>query len=73
MNIISDEAFRWFLTVLTGGVSGAWVVYDAINLGRMRRADRRNAIVRDKQFGYAMGVIIGTIGVIGALRFHQVL
>ena len=29
--------------------------------------------VRDKIFGYGMGIIIGALGVLGCLRFHDVM
>jgi hypothetical protein len=75
MTLISDTAFRVLLTVLTGGVAGVWLVHDAVCLARLARLrePRRDPLVADKRFGYAMGVVIGTIGVIGALRFNGVL
>jgi hypothetical protein len=33
----------------------------------------RDALVADQRFGYAMGVVIGVLGVIGTLRFNGVL
>ena len=73
MNLVSADAFKWFLTALTGGLAGVWFVYDAINLARTRHADRKNPVVRDKHFGYVMGMIIGVIGIVGCLRFHGVI
>ena len=73
MTVMSDTAFRWFLTALTGGLAGSWLIYDAINLWRTRRADRGDPVVRDKHFGYVMGIVIGAIGIIGVLRYHGVL
>ena len=32
----------------------------------------RDPLVRDRRFGYAMGIVIGLIGVVGCLRFHDV-
>ena len=72
MNIVSQTAFEWFVTVLTGGVAGAWLVYDAFNLYKTRNADRQDPIVRDKHFGYVVGMVIGIVGVLGCLRFHGV-
>jgi hypothetical protein len=71
--IVSTAAFQWFLSGLTGIVAGAWFCYDGIRLVQLRRGDRGVATVRDKQFGYAMGMVIGALGVIGVLRFHGVL
>jgi hypothetical protein len=71
--IISDHAFLWFVTVLTGGFAGLWVIYDVINLYRTRNGDRSDAIVRDKHFGYVMGIIIGLVGILGCLRAHGVM
>ena len=72
MNILSDAAFVWVLTALTGGVSTAWLLYDARNLWRSRGADGGDPLVRDRRFGYVMGVIIALIGVVGALRHHGI-
>lgn len=73
MNVMSPRAFDWFITLVTGGVAAAWFVYDAVNLARARRLDGTDAKVRDRRFGYVMGMIIGVIGVIGALKFQGVL
>lgn len=72
MNIVSQTAFEWFVTAVTGGVAGAWVIYDARNLFVTRNDDRQDPIVRDKHFGYMMGIVIGLVGVFGCLRFHGV-
>ena len=73
MNLVSDEAFRWVLTILVAGLSVAWFVYDARNLYRARGDDRRDPLVRDRHFGYVMGMIIAAIGIVGSLRFHGVI
>jgi hypothetical protein len=73
MNLVSDDAFKWLLSIATGGLAGTWLVYDAISLVRSRRADRTDPIIRDKQFGYVTGMVIGVIGVFGTLRFLIVL
>jgi len=73
MNILSDHAFHWFLMIVTGGFAGAWFVYDLWSLWRSRNADRSDPIVRDRQFGYVVGMTIGVLGVIGVLKFHGVL
>lgn len=70
--LMSPTAFKWFLTILTGGLAGAWFIYDSINLIRTRNLDRSDAVVRDKHFGYVIGILIGIIGVVGCLRFHGV-
>ncbi len=70
--LMSPTAFKWFLTILTGGLAGAWFIYDSINLIRTRNLDRNDAVVRDRHFGYVMGMIIGIVGVVGCLKFHGV-
>jgi hypothetical protein len=70
--LMSEAAFKWFLTILTGGLAGAWFFYDSFNLIRTRNADRSDPVVRDKHFGYVMGIAIGVVGVLGCLRFHGV-
>jgi hypothetical protein len=71
--ILSPTAFKWFLTLVTGIVAGTWVLYDLFNLYRIRTADKRDPLVRDKVFGYFCGIAVGVIGVLGCLRFHDVM
>jgi hypothetical protein len=71
--LVSQTVFEWFVTIVTGGVAGAWFVYDIINLIRVRRADGRDPLIRDRRFGYVMGILIGLAGVLGCLRFHDVM
>jgi hypothetical protein len=73
MNLVSDEVFRWFLTLMTGLLAAGWFIYDTINLVRTRHADRQDPVVRDKHFGYVIGLVIGAIGIVGVLRYHGVL
>ena len=70
--LMSAGAFKWFLTILTGGLAGSWFFYDSFNLFRIRNADKKDPIVRDKIFGYLVGIAIGVVGVLGCLRFHDV-
>ena len=70
--LMSPGAFKWFITAITGGVAGAWAIYDSINLIRTRNLDRGDAVVRDRHFGYVIGIIIGVAGVFGCLLFHDV-
>ncbi len=70
--LVSPLAFKWFLTLFTGIVAAVWFVYDAIKLVRLRTADGADPVVRDKRFGYAIGIVIGAIGVIGCLMFQGV-
>lgn len=70
---MSPTTFKWFLTFLTGGLAGAWFIYDLINLIRARRLDRSDPVVRDKHFGYVMGMVIGAVGVIGCLLYWNVI
>jgi hypothetical protein len=73
MTLFSEPTFRLLLSVITGGIGGAWAIHDIVFLARLRGADRRDPLVADKGFGYAMGIVIGTIGVVGTLRFNGVL
>ncbi len=68
--ILSASAFDWVLSAMTGIVAAVWFVYDAINITRLRKADGADPIVRDKRFGYVMGILIGLVGVIGVAYHH---
>lgn len=71
--IVSNEVFRGFLSVMTAGVAGIWGTVDAFRFLALRDADSRDPIVRDKRFGYAIGVAVGVVGVVGTLRFNGVM
>jgi hypothetical protein len=73
MTLVSDQMFRLLLSLVTGGVAAAWTIHDLVLIARLRGADRRDPLVADKLFGYATGIVIGTIGVAGTLRFNGVL
>lgn len=70
MNILSPTFVTWFVTVGTMALSVVWLVYDTRNLLRLRGADRKNPLVRDKLFGYVIGIITAIIGIVGVLRYH---
>ena len=71
--LMSPEAFRWFLTGITGVVAFLWIFYDLYNLSRLRGKDPADPVVRDKRFGYLIGMLVGVVGTVGVLRFHDVL
>jgi len=73
MNLVSDHVFRLLLSAVTGGVAAVWVIHDLVLVARLRSAGRGDSLVADKRFGYAMGIVIGMIGVIGTLRFNGVI
>ncbi len=70
MNLVSQNLVTWFITVVTLSLSVSWLVYDTRNLLRMRGADRKNPLVRDKLFGYGIGIITAIVGIVGVLRYH---
>ncbi|MEO8549811.1 MAG: hypothetical protein ABI678_07550 [Kofleriaceae bacterium] len=67
---MTDLQFRWFLTLLTGGVSFVWFIFDARNLARTRGLSSADPKVRDRRFGYVMGLVIATIGVLGSAKYQ---
>jgi hypothetical protein len=71
--LASDHVFHWICMIGVGGLSVLWFLYDSINLYRLRTADRRDPLVRDKHFGYVMGLVISTIGMVGALRYQGII
>ncbi len=71
--LVSPAVFKAIVSILTGGLAGTWVVHDILFISRLKGADRRDPLVRDKLFGYSMGILIGVLGVVGTLRFNGVL
>ena len=70
--MIPGSTFHLLLSLAVGGVAALWLIHDAVLLARLRGSGR-DPLVADKRFGYAMGIVIGAIGVIGTLRFNGVL
>ncbi|MEO8840117.1 MAG: ABC transporter permease [Kofleriaceae bacterium] len=68
---MTADQFRWFLTLVTGGVSAIWFLADARKLIRTGRADGADPSVRDRRFGYTMGLVIATIGIVGSLKLNH--
>jgi ABC-type lipoprotein release transport system permease subunit len=68
---MSPDQFRWFLTLITGGVSVIWFLSDARKLIRTGREDGANPSVRDRRFGYTMGLMIATIGIVGSAKLNH--
>ena len=73
MTELPDSVFRLLLSVLTGGLAGTWLIHDLVLLARLRRADRRDPLIRDQRFGYVIGIVIGVIGLVGTMRFNGLL
>lgn len=66
---LSFTAFYAFMTITTGGVSAVWFAVDLRNLLRTRALDGANPVVRDRKFGYSIGLVIATIGMLGSTLF----
>ena len=62
-------AFYAFMTATTGGVSAIWFAFDLRNLVRARSLDGSDPVVRDRKFGYSMGLVIAMIGMLGSAKF----
>ncbi|HEY5935633.1 MAG TPA: hypothetical protein VIU61_13380 [Kofleriaceae bacterium] len=72
--IFSVDTFKWIMTILTG-LGASWALVDIIYIIRLVRsgADSNDPLVKDKYFGYAIGIAIGLLGFAGILRYHDVL
>lgn len=68
---MTPDQFRWFITLITGGVSVIWFLSDARKLIRTGREDGANPSVRDRRFGYTMGLVIATIGIVGSAKLNH--
>lgn len=73
MDLVPVDVFNWILTAMTGIFAAAWLVYDLRNLTTLRGKDFADPLIRDRRFGYLMGIAIAVIGLVGVLRFHGVL
>lgn len=73
MKLLSDDGFRLFLSLVTAGVGVVWTINELRLMSRLRGKDRADKRVGDQWFGYAVGVLIGVLGIVGTLRFNGVL
>jgi len=67
-NPMTDYQFQWFFTIVTGGVSAVWFLFDMKKLLRVRKLDTTDPSIRDRRFGYVMGLVIASIGMIGSAK-----
>jgi hypothetical protein len=67
--VMPDSVFRLLLSILTGGASGVWLIHDFVMLLRLPRAGG-DLQLGDRRFGYVVGVVIATIGLVGTARFN---
>jgi hypothetical protein len=73
IELVPDALFRWLLTIIVAGVCAPWLFYDTRNLVRTLRMDGADPSVRDKRFGYAIGICVAIIGLVGTLMYRGVL
>ncbi|CAN5263603.1 hypothetical protein BH11MYX1_BH11MYX1_43370 [soil metagenome] len=65
---MTPNQFLWFLTLATGGVSLLWLLWDVSNLRKALKLDMTVPGNRDKRFGYSIGIVIATLGIVGSAR-----
>lgn len=66
--IMDHDTFMWVVpTLLTMGLSVAWLVYDLYRLKKFwpERSERHDEI-----FGSYIGMSIAILGIVGTLRYH---
>ena len=66
-DLLSAALFGWLMTLLVIGSGVVWLTVDTIRLRRALRDDTSRPSVRDRVFGSIIGLLIGTIGLGGAL------
>jgi hypothetical protein len=66
----SHSTYMLVCALLTGVVAAYWIVIDSVRLARALRDDRRQPEVRDRFFGSMIGLVVGAIGVFGALNYY---
>lgn len=70
-DLVSPTTYKWFVTSISI-LLAAWAFYDIVKWLRLRGQDARDPLVRDKIWGYALGIGMGILTVVGVLRYHGV-
>jgi hypothetical protein len=68
--ILPWRVFDALITAAVGVVAVVWLIYDAINLARTAGADGRDPLIRDRRFGYVIGMIIAVVGLAGVVKHY---
>ena len=74
MRQLTPQVFLWLASAILLGfllIPLAAIFIRAIPSGALGDA-LSDPVIRDKHFGYVMGIAIGVIGVLGCLKFHGV-
>lgn len=71
MSFVPHSYVVAFVTTITVALSGAWLIYDLRNLMRLRGADTSDPLVRDRRFGYVIGILTASVGLYGVVRYHS--
>jgi len=65
--IVSHTMFMWWCSIMVGGLSAAWLIYDVVLL-RRAMADAGDA--RDRVFGSLIGITISVLGLAVVVALH---
>jgi hypothetical protein len=65
--IVSETAYIWFVTGMVLLISVGWGAVDSVRL--RRELSRRNR-EPDRIFGSIIGIVLGTIGLLGAIMYY---
>ena len=68
--MVSHATYIWFVTLMTGGVAGAWMIVDSVRLRRALRADPADPAFRDRIFGSVIGLLVSLVGLVGVVAYH---
>ncbi len=70
-HLVSTPVFMGFVTAMTFALA-LWAFYDLVKWRRLRGSDPADPLVKDKKFGYVMGLTLGVAAVLGALMYQGV-
>ncbi|MBK9037306.1 MAG: hypothetical protein IPL61_39695 [Myxococcales bacterium] len=68
--LVSAEAYNWFLSTVIGGAATYWIGIDSYRLKKALGGDRADPAIRDRIFGSVVGIVVGCVGVVGVILHH---
>jgi hypothetical protein len=73
VTILPEPYYNWFVISGMVGISAGWALVDIVRLrGQLRvyRTGNQSSEARDQIFGSVIGIVLGTLGLVGLFKYY---